>query len=205
MPTCSTPRRTTRPRGTLVVVGARPPRPSLPGGSRNPHGGRPGRGAPSSAGCSPAASSDRSVCPCARRTSRSPGTQAGPRPQWRRGWWPGVPTWLGAHAPWALKRSSRSLASHLLTCCSGTPWASAPRGIQCPQHKKTGGAFRPLERGGHCQVRVIESNPLKTANPLEITVCRDHNGFQSALLPQSRDRSVVYLSTADNSIGPKTR
>ena len=26
-------------------------------------------------------------------------------------------------------------------------WASTPRGMKCPQHKKTEGAFRPLERG----------------------------------------------------------
>src|SRR5262245_21675258 len=34
-----------------------------------------------------------------------------------------------------------------ITCCSVMRWASTPRGMKCPQHKKTEGAFRPLERG----------------------------------------------------------
>src|SRR5256886_3164412 len=39
------------------------------------------------------------------------------------------------------------MVSNSITCCSVTPWTSTPRGMKGPQHKKTEGAFRPLERG----------------------------------------------------------
>ena len=39
------------------------------------------------------------------------------------------------------------LVSNPITCWSVTHWASTPRGMQCPQSKKTSGTFRPLERG----------------------------------------------------------
>ena len=39
------------------------------------------------------------------------------------------------------------MVSNPITCCSVMRWASTPRGMECPQHKKTEGAFRPLERG----------------------------------------------------------
>ena len=45
------------------------------------------------------------------------------------------------------KRSRRSLVSNPITCWSVTHWVSTPRGMQCPQPKKTAGTFRPLERG----------------------------------------------------------
>src|SRR4030095_7880755 len=46
-----------------------------------------------------------------------------------------------------ISRSSRWMVSNPITCCSVMRWASTPRGMECPQHKKTEGAFRPLERG----------------------------------------------------------
>src|SRR5262249_44555522 len=46
-----------------------------------------------------------------------------------------------------ISRSSRCMVSNPITCCSVMRWASTPRGMECPQHKKTEGAFRPLERG----------------------------------------------------------
>src|SRR5215467_7389122 len=39
------------------------------------------------------------------------------------------------------------MVSNPIICCSVTHWISTMRGIKCPQHKKTAGAFRPLERG----------------------------------------------------------
>src|SRR5215471_3215845 len=48
-----------------------------------------------------------------------------------------------------ISRSSRCMVSKPITCCSVMRWASTPRGMECPQHKKTEGAFRPLERGSH--------------------------------------------------------
>ena len=44
------------------------------------------------------------------------------------------------------------MVSNPITCCSVMRWASTPRGMECPQHKKTEGAFRPLERGEQCQL-----------------------------------------------------
>jgi hypothetical protein len=46
-----------------------------------------------------------------------------------------------------ISRSSRGMVFKPITCCSVMRWASTPRGMKCPQHKKTEGAFRPLERG----------------------------------------------------------
>src|SRR4029450_785723 len=45
------------------------------------------------------------------------------------------------------KRSRSSLGSNPLTCWSVMRSVSTPRGMQCPQPKKTAGTFRPLERG----------------------------------------------------------
>ena len=39
------------------------------------------------------------------------------------------------------------MASNLITYWSVMYWISTPRGMQCPQHKKTLRAFRLLERG----------------------------------------------------------
>src|SRR5947209_496792 len=44
-------------------------------------------------------------------------------------------------------RSRSSLVSPPITCWSVTHSVLTPRGIKYPQHKKTVGAFRPLERG----------------------------------------------------------
>src|SRR4029450_7799561 len=46
-----------------------------------------------------------------------------------------------------ISRASGCMVSNPITCCSVMRWASTPRGMECPQHKKTEGAFRPLERG----------------------------------------------------------
>src|SRR4030095_14004505 len=44
-------------------------------------------------------------------------------------------------------RSRSSLVSILITCGSVMRSVSTPRGMKCPQHQKTAGTFRPLERG----------------------------------------------------------
>src|SRR5947209_16428737 len=44
-------------------------------------------------------------------------------------------------------RSRSALVSPPITCWSVTHSVLTPRGIKYPQHKKTVGAFRPLERG----------------------------------------------------------
>src|SRR5215475_8410573 len=45
------------------------------------------------------------------------------------------------------KRSCSSRGSNPITCWSVRHWALTPRGMPCPQAKKTRGTFRPLERG----------------------------------------------------------
>src|SRR4030095_16687599 len=44
-------------------------------------------------------------------------------------------------------RSRSSLVSILITCGSVMRSVSTPHGMKCPQHQKTAGTFRPLERG----------------------------------------------------------
>src|SRR5262252_9578945 len=39
------------------------------------------------------------------------------------------------------------MVSSPITCSSGRHWVSTPPGMKHPQHKKTAGTFRPLERG----------------------------------------------------------
>ena len=39
------------------------------------------------------------------------------------------------------------MVSNPTTCWCVMHWVSTPRGMKCLQHKKTGGAVRPLERG----------------------------------------------------------
>src|SRR5262249_49303178 len=46
-----------------------------------------------------------------------------------------------------IKRSRSSLGSNPITGWSVMHWASTPRGMPCPQPKKTTGTFRPLEHG----------------------------------------------------------
>src|SRR5439155_15442618 len=57
------------------------------------------------------------------------------------------------------KRSRSSRGSNPITCWSVTHWASTPRGMPCPQAKKTTGTFRPLERGIQCFYNVIYGFP----------------------------------------------
>src|SRR5438874_10645059 len=54
-------------------------------------------------------------------------------------------------------RSRSSLVSPPITCWSVTHSVLTPRGIKYPQHKKTVGAFRPLERGERDWVRRDEA------------------------------------------------
>src|SRR5687768_15791733 len=53
-----------------------------------------------------------------------------------------------------IKRSRSSLVSNPITCWSVTHWVSTPRGMQCPQPKKTAGTFSPLERGAKAQLDI---------------------------------------------------
>src|SRR5262249_20946180 len=39
------------------------------------------------------------------------------------------------------------MVSNPIICCSAMHWVLTPRGMPCPQRKKTAGAVRPLERG----------------------------------------------------------
>src|SRR4030095_7362881 len=60
-----------------------------------------------------------------------------------------------------ISRASGCMVSNPITCCSVMRWSSTPRGMECPQHKKTEGAFRPLERGvDHLTSAVESSSPL---------------------------------------------
>src|SRR4051812_46707936 len=46
-----------------------------------------------------------------------------------------------------INRLSRSMECNPITCCSVMRWTSTTHGMKRPQHTKTVGAFRPLERG----------------------------------------------------------
>src|SRR5215471_13000030 len=52
-----------------------------------------------------------------------------------------------------IKRSRSSLGSNPITGWSVMHWALTPRGMLCPQAKKTTGTFRPLEHGVQRQRR----------------------------------------------------
>ena len=147
IPRCSRPSTIKRPRWNLVCGGARPLRPSLPGGSRSPHGLLPGRCARWLACWSTVSSSGRSACPCACMTSRCLATQACPHAQRRQGCCPYVDKWPWSNAREVSKRVRRSRVYSPITCCAATPWASTAHGMRRPQHKKAVGAFRPLEHG----------------------------------------------------------
>jgi hypothetical protein len=143
----SRPIKTKRPPWNLGVGGASPPRPSRPGGSRNPHGWPLWRCSPSSACWSPGACSGRCAGSSRRMVSRCQGTQA--RQRLRRRQWgsPCVP-----RSPWSndgetIKGSRRGLVSKPITSCSVTRWGSTPHGMKCPQRTKTVGGVRPLDRG----------------------------------------------------------
>src|SRR5215510_280551 len=57
------------------------------------------------------------------------------------------------------------MVSNPIICCSVTHWISTMRGIKCPQHKKTAGAFRPLERGYLGKETVQNMLVFRFANP----------------------------------------
>src|SRR5439155_22368010 len=65
------------------------------------------------------------------------------------------------------------MVSNSITCCSLPPWTSTPRGMKGPQHKKTEGALRPLERGleGSSPERVVISKScwrgMAASQPIE--------------------------------------
>ena len=46
-----------------------------------------------------------------------------------------------------ISRSSRCRVFKPITCCSVRRWASTPRGMKCPQHKKQKGLSDPLNVG----------------------------------------------------------
>src|SRR6266571_411592 len=48
-----------------------------------------------------------------------------------------------------INRLSRSMECNPITCCSVTRWASTTHGMKRPQHTKTVGVFKPLERGSY--------------------------------------------------------
>src|SRR4030095_8880677 len=68
-----------------------------------------------------------------------------------------------------ISRSSRCMVSNPLTCCSVMRWASTPRGMGCPQHKKTEGAFRPLERGLEKQLKTYFDDLNRHPKPIQWT------------------------------------
>ena len=149
----SRPIKTKLPPWHLVFVGSRPPRPSPLCGSRNPNGWRPWRCSPSSACWSTVSSSDRSVSLSAPITGRYRGTKVRQRPQRRRSCCPYVHKWHWCNDGWRITKSSRSMECNPITCYSVTRWASTTHGMKRPQHTKTVGAFRPLERGFyHCSL-----------------------------------------------------
>src|SRR4030095_11399205 len=54
-------------------------------------------------------------------------------------------------------RSRSSLVSILITCGSVMRSVSTPHGMKCPQHQKTAGTFRPLERGLYAVIRALKA------------------------------------------------
>src|SRR5947209_9981297 len=72
-------------------------------------------------------------------------------------------------------RSRSALVSPPITCWSVTHSVLTPRGIKYPQHKKTVGAFRPLERGGQHNSKSFQHTLV---SPPELYVCgRIQNAF----------------------------
>src|SRR5262249_42623625 len=72
------------------------------------------------------------------------------------------------------------MVSSPITCCAATHWASTAHGMRRPQHKKAGGAFRPLERGlqqaypraGGFRINGLLGQHREEAPPSERTVGR---------------------------------
>src|SRR5215471_16903270 len=64
------------------------------------------------------------------------------------------------------------MVSNPITCWSVRHWLSIPRGIQCPKHKKTLGAVRPLEHGLQGHYQNLRHNRLRG--------WRDNKGVPSA-------------------------
>ena len=144
---CSRHTKTTLPRSHLVCDGSRPPRPSLPCGSRTPNGSPPWRGSSSSAGWSPGSCSGRCAflsIPLARRCQ---GPKARQRYRRRRWGYPCLPREHWSTYGETIKGSHRCMGSKPITSCSVTRWVSTPHGMQCPQRTKAVSAARPLERG----------------------------------------------------------
>src|SRR5215475_12603055 len=67
-----------------------------------------------------------------------------------------------------IKRSRSSLGSNPITCWSVMRSVSTPRGMQCPQPKKTAGTFRPLERGLQLIIGRLEDFAAKLHDGLEM-------------------------------------
>src|SRR5262244_4037791 len=71
------------------------------------------------------------------------------------------------------------MVSNPITCCSVMRWASTPRGMQCPQHKKTEGAFRPLEHG------------VKRDSGVSVMYAEELNSAKSSVTLQRTDRHDI--------------
>ena len=74
------------------------------------------------------------------------------------------------------------MVSNPIICCSVTHWASTPRGMKCPQHKKTVGAFRPLERGLQ-EVSALAALPTLVAIIVASLRILDYRAHRYLLLP----------------------
>src|SRR6266581_3973133 len=147
IPRFSRPITTKIPPWNLAFVGSRIPRPLPPYGSRNLNVLPPWRCSPSSACWSTASSSGRCASLSTLMTSRCRETTAQQRPPRRRSCWPYLHKWHWSNSKEVIKRVSRSMVYSPITCCAVTRWASTAHGMRRPQHKKTVGAFSPLERG----------------------------------------------------------
>src|SRR5215468_4387817 len=103
-----------------------------------------------------------------------------------------------------ISRSSRWRMSNPITCCSVMRWASTPRGMECPQHKKTEGAFRPLERGVDRFINAylaVNPHPPGSATPSSASPRRD-------VIRQAQERlqaAGFNPGAIDGALGPQTR
>src|SRR5215470_17236169 len=87
-----------------------------------------------------------------------------------------------------ISRSSRCMVSNPITCCSVMRWASTPRGMECPQHKKTEGAFRPLERGSQYPISLDITPDIAT----EYCALVHRKTTGVGMTPRDRDGSFTH-------------
>jgi hypothetical protein len=91
------------------------------------------------------------------------------------------------------KRSRSSLVSILITCGSVMRSVSTPRGMKCPQHQKTAGTFRPLERGSASQTARNMGSPSCAWSPRRT----------ATLVKPSLSRSRRSASAGISGAGPR--